>query len=78
MHDVVCLQTLGIHEKHHDQNKNDQSAEYYGHLPFDRMFHYSTSNLYPIPQMVLIYSPLSPSLLLSFLTWVSIVLASPK
>ena len=45
MHDVVCLQTLGIYEKHHDQNKNDQSAEYYGHLPFDRMFHYSTSNL---------------------------------
>ena len=40
--------------------------------------HASTSNLYPIPHTVLIYSPLSPILLLSFLTWVSMVRASPK
>ena len=38
-----------------------------------------TSNLYPIPQMVLIYLPhFSPILLRSFCTWVSMVLASPK
>ena len=37
-----------------------------------------SSSLYPIPHIVLIMSPLSPSLLLSFLTWVSIVRASPK
>ncbi len=37
-----------------------------------------SSSLYPMPQIVLIISPFSPILLLSFFTWVSMVLASPK
>ena len=40
--------------------------------------HLYTSSLYPIPHTVFIKSPFSPSLLLNFFTWVSIVLASPK
>ena len=39
---------------------------------------YSGENLYPIPQIVLISSPLPPILLRSFFTCVSMVLASPK
>ena len=47
-------------------------------LPFLLSNTVYTSNLYPMPQIVRIYSPpFSPSLLLSFFTWVSMVLASP-
>ena len=66
------------HRSGHQSNKNackllSDGISHACSAPFS-----SGSNLYPIPQIVRIISPLSPSLLRSFFTCVSIVLASPK
>ena len=70
---VIPVEQHHCHQAHEDQHNpvTDRISPGTLHAP-------STSNLYPIPQMVLISSPFSPSLLRSFFTWVSMVRASPK